>query len=1019
MPSVHELLTEQFRQWEVRGRGWQVFDTPVRPEPPFRPFHGHYLPDSPVVDDGRKPTVLSSFVRHLSRTLSTQPRSEPPVLEPDGEPEPSPLVRDTLIELQTFLPANLRIRREEFEQFLSSLSLCREPITFELLGSTPHVAAQFVVHPQDAALVHRQLQAYFPDVVFTPRESVMKTTWLETDDAETAVIEFGLSNEFMIPLGTTGVDPFVGIVGALSDLLPQELALYQVVFEPVRNPWAESTLQAVTDHDGKPFFVNAPELAKEAEKKISRPLYAAVVRVAARSSDIDRVWEIVREAASAMGVFARPGGNELIPLTNDAYPYEDHVEDLIRRQSRRSGMLLNSDELVGFVHLPSIEVRSPKLMRQTGKTKAAPQAVLNSHGLVLGENVHAGKTVTVALTPEQRVRHTHIIGASGTGKSTLLFNLIRQDIENGEGVAVLDPHGDLVDRLLGVIPDNRIDDVVLLDPSDEEYSVGFNILSAHSDLEKNLLASDLVSVFQRLSTSWGDQMGSVLQNAILAFLESSQGGTLADLRRFLLEPSFREGFLETVHDPEVVYYWRKGFPQLSGNKSIGPVLTRLGTFLSPKPIRCMVSQPENRLDFATIMDTGKIFLAKLPEGLLGGENSYLLGALLVSKFQQLVMSRQAKQISARRDFWLFVDEFANFITPSMAEILSGARKYRIGLTLAHHELHQLQADPKVASAVMSHPFTRIVFRVGDDDARKLAEGFSSFEARDLKNLETGQAITRVERSDFDFNLTVPLPDEPPDHETALRRLAVVAASRKKYATPRAIVEAALYKASEIKETKATPKPPPPRAEPPAPRQIETVAPPPPQPKAAPSAVTKAEIPKAESKELGRGGRQHKYLQHLIRQLAVGMNFEADVEKEILGGDGSVDVALRKGDKSFAFEISVTTGIGHELDNIRKCRKAGFTEVVMVSVEPLSLSKLQEAAAKEFTEEELRHIRFCLPDEISPLLIEFSASASGKETVVQGRKTKVLYRPVSEEEVRRRREILADVSTKSLKKLKGD
>ncbi|MFM2296041.1 MAG: hypothetical protein RLZZ350_2454 [Verrucomicrobiota bacterium] len=131
----------------------------------------------------------------------------------------------------------------------------------------------------------------------------------------------------------------------------------------------------------------------------------------------------------------------------------------------------------------------------------------------------------------------------------------------------------------------------------------------------------------------------------------------------------------------------------------------------------MVSQPENRLDFAHIMDSGKIFLAKLPEGLLGKENSYLLGTLLVSKFQQLAMSRQAKQVAARRDFWIYADEFHNYITPSMAEILSGARKYRIGLTLAHHELHQLQRSPEVASAVMSHPFTRIVFRVGDEDDR--------------------------------------------------------------------------------------------------------------------------------------------------------------------------------------------------------------------------------------------------------------------------------------------------------------
>jgi hypothetical protein len=204
----------------------------------------------------------------------------------------------------------------------------------------------------------------------------------------------------------------------------------------------------------------------------------------------------------------------------------------------------------------------------------------------------------------------------------------------------------LIDKILGIIPPNRIDDVVLVDPSDAEYSVGFNILSAHSELEKTLLASDLIAVFERLSTSWGDQMNSVLQNAILAFLESDRCGTIADLRRFLIEPAFRNEFLKSVKDAEVVYYWQKSFPHLSGNKSIGSILTRLDTFLAQKPIRHMVSQPENRLDFAQIMDSGKIFLAKLSEGLGGKENSYLLGTLLISQIPAVAQGEAEAEIGS-------------------------------------------------------------------------------------------------------------------------------------------------------------------------------------------------------------------------------------------------------------------------------------------------------------------------------------------------------------------------------------
>ena len=233
----------------------------------------------------------------------------------------------------------------------------------------------------------------------------------------------------------------------------------------------------------------------------------------------------------------------------------------------------------------------PSSNEKSARTKAAP-AVAFGHQLFLGENDHAGKTVRVTQSPEQRIQHTYLIGASGTGKSTLLLNMIVQDIRNGEGLAVLDPHGDLIDHILGHIPEERFDDVVLLDPSDEEYPVGFNILSAHSELERNLLASDLGSVFRRLSTSWGDQMTAVLGNAMLAFLESSEGGTLADLRRFLVESDYRSRFLTTVRDQEVAYYWRKEYPLLSGRPQ-GPILTRLDTFLRPKLIRHMVSQRHN------------------------------------------------------------------------------------------------------------------------------------------------------------------------------------------------------------------------------------------------------------------------------------------------------------------------------------------------------------------------------------------------------------------------------------------
>ena len=922
---------------------------------------------------------MSSLFQRLSRKLATPTPVEQPSVEEGEEPEPIPLTRNSLVEFQASLPDKLDISKEAFEQFLLNLSLCGEPIAFELLGIHKKVTAQFAAVTNDAPLLRRQLSAYFPEAVFVPHESALDEAWDAAAGDEALAVEFGLAREFMLPLASGKLDPFIGIIGTLAELQPGELGLYQVLWQPVQNPWAESIVGSVRHSDGKPFFVNSPELTGAAETKAARPLFAAVVRILIRTGDFDHLLQLARDLAGSLRVFAHPGGNELIPLHNGDYTsLEEHIEDVLLRQTRRTGMVLNSDELIGFAHLPSSAVRSPVFRRQTTKTKAAPAIARGDTGLLLGDNDHAGETVEVRLSAEQRTRHTHVIGASGTGKSTLLFNLICQDIENGEGVAVLDPHGDLIDRILGIIPKSRIEDVVLVDPSDEQYSVGFNILSAHSDLEKNLLASDLVAVFQRLSTSWGDQMNSVLQNAILAFLESDRRGTLADLRSFLIEPAFRNEFLKSVKDSEVIYYWHKSFPHLSGNKSIGSILTRLDTFLAKKPIRHMVSQPENRLDFAQIMDSGKIFLAKLPEGLLGKENSYLLGTLMVSKFQQMAMSRQAQQIAARRDFWIYIDEFANFITPSMAEILSGARKYRIGLTLAHHELHQLQRDPEVASAVMSHPFTRIVFRVGDDDAKKLAEGFAYFEAKDVRNLDVGQAITRVERSDFDFNLSVPLPVEPDKNAAAIRRQEIITRSREKYGTARADVEAMLAKSRATptpdepsltypsdKPTACAPQPQTPRAAevpPPSPPIIIPQAAELPKPTEVPKNTVSENENVAEPKDLGRGLALHKSIQERLQMEAQKLGFLAEVEKQLTkGSNKAADLVLRDGKLAIAVEIALSTSINHEFENVKKCFDAGLPRVAVIATSQARLDSIATAVQAGLGSETAAKVSYHTPD----------------------------------------------------------
>ncbi len=663
--------------------------------------------------------------------------------------------------------------------------------------------------------------------------------------------------------------------------------------------------------------------------------------------------------------------------------------------------------------------------------------------LVIGDNVHAGKEMPVSLSAEQRLRHTHIIGATGTGKSHLLLNLIIQDIEAGNGVAVLDPHGDVIDQLLPYIPKKRAKDVVLFDPADEAYPIGFNILSAHSTLEKQLLSSDLVATFRRLSTSWGDRMHSLLANATLAFLESKQGGTLADLRRFLLEKEYRKRFLATVADPEVVYFWQKEFPLLSGRPQ-APLLTRLDTFLRPRLIRHIVAQKENRLDFARVVNEGKIFLGKLAQGLIGEENAYLLGTLLVSKFYQTALSRQSIEETERRPFYLYIDEFHHFITPSLSTILSGARKYALGLTLAHHDLRQLSSrDPELTAAVLTNPYTRICFRVGGADARKLESGFGFFEAKDLQNLGRGEAICRVERSDYDFNLqTRPHPALDPE-VGRVRREEIIACSRETYGTPRAEVETLLQKArtpsgkETVRESSTDAKQEPsrkPSEEPPektrSPEhstrpqktQQEATTPTSPADNPTPPIAPSQEVAKgATPAKLGRGGRQHRYLQELIKRWAQANGWRATIEQSILDGLGSVDIALEHQEKdkeaSVACEISVTSTPEHEFGNVQKCLAAGFDDVVVVSVDKKSLEKIEAHVTEYIEEKDRSRVHVLTPEALFFFLSETALPGTGE--VVGGYNVEVRLRTGSKEEQGARRQAISHVILQALQRMRED
>jgi hypothetical protein len=942
-----------FDEWELRTRGITTSPSRVPIEPSFSPLFPKERTPKPILDDARRPGLLDRL-----RETFAEPTSGGAAPPPDGSLAAN-ATREVLA-LELLLPPDLVVKEGAARHWLASLSGLSERLSFELIGLPDRVVVQLVCGVMDCAGVVASMRSFFPEASVRKMSDCLRQVWAQAEGFS-AILGFGLKERVFRELRTEGafdVDPLIGIIGELNRLSEGELGLVQLIVEPTRNPWREEFEQfalSIEDEDHVLSLIRS---------KFSEPLFAGVLRVAALALDEDRAAQIARSVAHAVSAALRSEANELAMTVPEEDSSPNEVDDLLDRASHRSGMLLSLSEILTLIHPPSSSVRSERLARRKGRTKAAPQSTVG-HGLVLGMNEHDGEMRLVSLSKEDRLRHSYIIGASGTGKSTLLLSMATQDIAAGNGFAVLDPHGDLIEDILARVPQERADDVVLFDPADEAFPVAFNILSAHSELERTLLSSDLVAVFKRLSTSFGDQMVAVLGNAILAFLESSEGGTLLDLRRFLIDKSFRAGFLETVQDSQVVSYWQEEFALLKGLPH-APILTRLNTFLRPKLIRRMVAQEDDRLDMRGIMDRKKILLVKLSQGGIGEENGHLLGSLIVAKIAQATMSRQDEAAAARVPFYVYIDEFHHFVTPSLASILSGARKYGLGLTLAHQETRQMKSrSDDVASAVLSNTHTRIVFRVGEQDARALADAFSYFDAADLQNLGVGEAVARIERRDTDFNLRTQTADNVDPTVAAARREACLASSRARYASPRAVVEELLrrqehdFNSAEDERPKKAPRS---KQQPVSGSGIGEK-----QSSAPPAVPPAAPLP-------GRGGPRHKYLQSLVGRLAEDKGFKVSVEKAVLGGHGHIDVLLERAGLSIGCEISVTTRVEHEVENLSKCLAAGCDYAVLLSSEEQTLSE----ARMLFSDVDPSKVRFITPEGLITFLDEIVDGAPSTE-----------------------------------------
>lgn len=956
MSTRQDRHISQFYDWSLRGQGWLCADEPVELEAPFHPFFVHRT-TQPYTDDGERHTILSSIAK-LFKTPKEPieiPGQEFPPIEPFASMQEG--------EISTFRISSKRgasIKPERMEQCVALLARQSGMYSFEIIATSEAYIFQITCAEASAGTTLNIMRSCLPDAIIQPVSDNMVF-----QSCETVVIDLGFRDEFMRPLASQGgeQDSFLPLFVHLDGLRSGEQAIIQVLFQGVVNGWEDSIIRSVTINGKDSFFVDAPEMPTLAKEKISRPLVAATVRIATQAATRHRA-HILMETISEAYIYASVSPhNHLQILASDTYTFDRRIHDILYRQSHRLGMLLNVRELSTLAHLPNVSIKSSKLNVDIKQTAPAPYT---NDLCVIGINEHQG-TVQYATVPESiRLLHTHILGATGVGKSTLLHSLICQDISNGNGVAVLDPHGDLIEQILPCIPEDRIRDVVLIDPSDAAYPVPFNLLHAHSELEKELLASDLVALFRRFSTSWGDQMNSVFANAILAILESSTGGTLIDLRRFLIEKPFREKFLETVKDDAVTYYWKHEYPLLKSS-SIGSILTRLDAFLRPKLIRNMVSQNKS-LPMGQFMNERKIILVKLAQGLIGEENSYLLGATIVAKLQQAAMARQAQVKEDRVPFFLYIDEFHHFITPSLSHIISGARKYGLGLIVSHQDMQQvLKHDAELATALLANAGTRMCFRLGETDAKKLSEGFASFSPSDFQTLGRGEMIVRIGQSDHDCNVSV----EPYAIPQTSYAEDIIASSRALYGHPPTPHEPIVIPEREPPKKPVPPQPP-----------QESVLP----------VVIPHDVEAATKRQ---EEKRHRHLQLVVKKVAETHGYIADIEHPVT--DGKVDVSLSGHGKRIAVEISVTTKPDWELHNIRKCIAAGYDMVIVCSEQQQTINAIRTLMQDTLTESEQSRVMFCTPDAIETFLLTPQEAVQQTEKRIKGYRVSVSYESLNEAE----------------------
>ncbi|MBM4402027.1 MAG: type IV secretion system DNA-binding domain-containing protein [Candidatus Cloacimonetes bacterium] len=483
------------------------------------------------------------------------------------------------------------------------------------------------------------------------------------------------------------------------------------------------------------------DVLKSIQRKLALNGFETAIRIIGTGETADSATANSNSFIAALKQFSTAQLNSFVRAPASFEPekiYQDYQARALPT-ARENLFILNTEELASVFHLPNVSVETPNIAWVHAKKSEPPIDLPTQTASKFARTAFRDREVSFGIKLDDRRRHMYVIGKTGTGKTTLLRNMIINDMRAGEGLAVVDPHGELFEHILDFIPDNRVDDVIIFDPSDVNFPVALNPLELFDPEQRPLVASGLIDVFRhRFEFSWGPRLEHLLRNTMLSLLEVP-GTTLLGITRILTDRAYERYIVHLLRDPILKDFWNNEFKEMRGNQrlvteAIAPIQNRIGPFLATPTIRNIVGNARSTIKLDEIMNQGKILLVNLAKGKIGEDNSGILGGMLVARLWFAAMLRASIPEEQRRDFYVYIDEFQNFATTSIATILSEARKYRLNLILAHQYIAQVPKE--VTDAVFGNIGTMICFTLGQQDAHVLArELVPVFEEDDLINLE--------------------------------------------------------------------------------------------------------------------------------------------------------------------------------------------------------------------------------------------------------------------------------------------